>query len=390
MKQQEYENYFQEFVRTWPKDAAYYVWGTSNTARIMCDLFKGSLNVIGFVDNDQRKWGTQFLGRPVFSPDKFLSARGDAQCIIASLANSEIAQELKRRGLRGDVDFCGSDYFVTIHQYLDTGKLFFYRNSLSITTYCSLRCRHCCMKVPYYKQREHRSVDDVLADVDAYFQWVDHVMRFDILGGEPLVHPDVDEITEKIAQRYRSRIDELTLLTNGTVMPSEKMLGLMERYHMRVEISDYRKTIPAIRPKVDKLIEALQSRGIIHVMAATDAWIDWNYIPEDRTGWSAEKLAAYCRNCGTFCQGIYKKKFYYCYNHLGGALAGVCPDEPGDYFDLTAPVDAEQKGKLILFNLNCMPKGYESYCRQCAGWRAVNLRIIPAAEQLPPGGPAGV
>jgi len=373
---------FRDFASKWPKDAPYYVWGASNTAKELCTTFH-DLNIVGFVDNDAKKWGTQFRGRPVLSPDAFFAARGEVQCIVASIEKGDILAGLKQHGLRNDLDACGMDRYIGIHHYLDTGELRFARGSLLITSFCSLNCRNCCLQVPYYKRHQHRSIDDVLADADHYFRWVDHVMWFDLIGGEPFVHPDVDEITERIAKKYRSRMGALHFVTNGTILPSDRMLELMKQYGIAVEISDYRKAVPAIRDKVGRLTQTLESRGITYHIVPNDTWIDWNYLPEDRSGWDARRLSAYCRDCGTVCQGIYDGKFYYCYQQVGSNLAETCPSEPGDYFDATGPVTPERKGELLAFNLDCAPKGYESYCRHCAGWRAVNPRIVPAGEQLP-------
>jgi len=48
----------------------------------------------GFLDNDPRKWGTQFLGLPIISLDSFLQLNGDYRIVIASQYQMEIIEQL--------------------------------------------------------------------------------------------------------------------------------------------------------------------------------------------------------------------------------------------------------------------------------------------------------
>jgi len=377
-------SFYREFLQRWPKDAPYYVWGASNTAEKLCAGFH-ELNIVGFVDNDSGKWGTQFRGRPVLSPDEFFTIRGGTRCIVASLAYGEIAHVLERRGMAEHLDFCDSWYFSGAHRYLDTGQIYLARVDLSVTSYCSLRCRHCNMLMPYYEQRRHYPAEELLADVDAYFRWVDHVDQLNILGGEPFLHPDIEELTQKITERYRSRIGDLSFFSNGTIQLDRRLLELMRQYRLRVDIGDYRRGVPAIRPRVDAFVEQLEAYGIPYTLPSSGTWLDFNHTPEDRSGWDAERLIEVRRRCREPFRGIHGRKFYFCHLNTSAVLAGLYPEEPGDAFDLSCQPDAGEKGELLAFALACFPKGYVSYCRHCGGCGPANQQAVPAAEQLPPG-----
>ncbi|EOS64176.1 radical SAM protein [Oscillibacter sp. 1-3] len=384
MSKTDIHNFIQEFAGRWPKDAPYYVWGTSASALKLCSLFDGRLNITAFVDNDEKAWGTLFQGRPVLSPEEFFLKRGDGRCIVASLAYGEISWQLERRGLAEHLDFCGSWYFTGMHRCLDAQELYLFRVDLSITSRCTLRCRHCNMLMPYYRQCGHYPAEDLLSDVDAYFRWVDHVDQFNILGGEPFLHPDVQKITKTITERYRSRINDLVFFSNGTVLPEEGLLDLMVRYQIKVDLGDYRAGVPAIRPKVDRFIEELERRGIAYAAPASSAWLDFNHPPEDRSSWKAEQLTAVRRNCREPFRGIHGQKYYFCHLNASAALGGLYPEEPGDSFDLSGSEEG-RKEELLAYDLACLPKGYVSYCRHCGGCGPANQRMVPVAEQLPAG-----
>ena len=383
MEYQDHQSRFQEFVRRWPMDAAYYIWGTSHTAEELCSLFQGRLNILGFVDSDAGKWGTRLFDRPVLSPEEFFAKRGRTQCIIASIAYGEIIFNLERRGFVNGADMCVSWRFLGIHRYMACRKLHLLRANLFITSYCTLRCRHCSMKIPYFKRHRHDSAEAVLSTVDSYFRWVDYVERFDILGGEPFLHPNIEEITGQIAERYSERISQLSLFSNGTITPSNRMLEIMKQYRIKVDLGDYRKCVPGIRSQVGLFLQVLESHGIDYSLPAND-WVDLTYVAEDRTNWGPEKMSEVCRNCGVRCQTLYDEKLYYCYMGLGASLSEYCAEEPGDYFDLSAS-EHQDKGKLLAFDLDCAPKGYVAYCQHCGGWRGTNQHAVPAGEQLPAG-----
>ncbi|MCI8431475.1 MAG: radical SAM protein, partial [Lachnospiraceae bacterium] len=269
------QEYLEKFASLWPMDAPYYIWGTSNTARKVCQFFEKDLHIVGFIDSDHKKWKTQFLDCSVFSPNEALVQK--EKIIVASQAYLEIKSELEHRGLVENEDFCDSRYFVTVHQWLSNQRVHIRRTDLSITSYCNLRCRHCNMLMPYYKEHCHYASDKILASVDSYFQWVDYVEVFNILGGEPFLHPQLYEIVQVLGSRYRSKIGALVFFSNGTIIPDEKMLSLMQKYQIKVYIGDYRIGLPELRPKVDAFVRTLEDAGLGYDLAFSDTWLDFNH-----------------------------------------------------------------------------------------------------------------
>jgi len=382
MKYTSSQELFKIFPSVWAKESPYYIWGVGNTALRLCKLFQNELNILGFVDNDEQKWGQHFLGHPVFCPNELFANLNGKKIIVASQMYQEIKLQLAHIGLEENVDFCDSRYFVSIHQWLCHQRVYVRRTDLSITSFCNLRCRHCNMLMPYYEHCCHFEPSKVLADVDAYFRWVDYVEMFNILGGEPFLHPKFHEIVREIGKRYRSKIGELVFFSNGTILPGKEMLALMKEYQIKVYIGDYRIGLPALQPKVDAFVHTLESAGLRYDLTSSDSWLDFNHTPTDRSAWSEAQLVEVCENCGQPFRGIHNQSFYFCHLNASAALSGRYLEQPGDSFDLSGLPDGRIED-FIAYDLAALPNGFISYCRHCNGCSPANQQKVPIAEQLP-------
>jgi len=93
---------------------------------------------------------------------------------------------------------------------------------LEPTQACNLACDGCYRK----NVREHRSLDEVQADLDVFAR----LRNFDgvsIAGGDPLMHPEILAIVERVTKMGRKAI----LNTNGLAM-TEPLLRELKRATM--------------------------------------------------------------------------------------------------------------------------------------------------------------
>jgi len=78
------------------------LFGASGLGRLAGTILVSQYNIIGFCDNDSKKWGTEFEGIQVFPPDKLKEIK--AKVIITSCYSDEIALQLTEMGI--------DDYFI--------------------------------------------------------------------------------------------------------------------------------------------------------------------------------------------------------------------------------------------------------------------------------------
>ena len=98
---------------------------------------------------------------------------------------------------------------------------------LEITTVCTLACKLCIAKIPYYTSHEHVELKYVKKDIEKLFEVYDYVENLDISGGEPLLYPNLELVLEE-ALKYKDKWGRVRIITNGTVIPSEAVINVMK------------------------------------------------------------------------------------------------------------------------------------------------------------------
>lgn len=112
--------------------------------------------------------------------------------------------------------------------------------NITPTMNCNLRCELCGVLVPQYEYRPQITTDEITETLKTLYDVVDRVGRLQITGGEPLMHPELDQILEECF-RYKDRFDELWFFSNCAVPFREKVLNILEEHSAQtvVHCSDY-------------------------------------------------------------------------------------------------------------------------------------------------------
>lgn len=74
-----------------------YIFGASNSGISSYEKLKRYYNVIGFLDNDNKKWGNRLEGLEIFSPK---CLKSDDQIFIASMYYKQIAEQLEKINIK--------------------------------------------------------------------------------------------------------------------------------------------------------------------------------------------------------------------------------------------------------------------------------------------------
>ncbi|MBM7866704.1 methyltransferase domain-containing protein [Heliobacterium gestii] len=112
-------------VAAWIKEKKILVFGTGSGGQRFTEAVApiGAM-VIGYVDNNQAKWGTTFLDKPVFPPSRLTEAKSDEVVFIASTYYDAISQQLTEMGLRENIHFYdGLAVFSECYTCSETSKV---------------------------------------------------------------------------------------------------------------------------------------------------------------------------------------------------------------------------------------------------------------------------
>jgi len=145
------------------------------------------------------------------------------------------------------------------------------RICIIVTTRCTLRCDKCCFHISDLRSHQDLPADELLADIRALLSRVDYIYDFCISGGEPFLHPDLDQVIRACAASGKAGI--IKVLTNGTVIPDAKTLRALRDANARVNISDYPD---APHPDRENIKAVLKENKIDHYVLPVDDtyWTD--------------------------------------------------------------------------------------------------------------------
>lgn len=379
-KGKEYENTISNVINN---NLDVYIWGAGTFGKSFYDLFKSRINIKGYIDSDPKKQGDNIPVK-VYSPDFFCEnlLKENTKIIVASGWITEIYKQLKKWGMRENENFFHANEFISLYMLYKENKVYTISLNIPITTYCTLRCEKCMALTPYVKRPENRKIDELKEELQAYFQWVDNLAILGLGGGDVLIHPQFAQILAWIGEQYYGKkVQDIEIYTNAIIMPTDELIYLFKKYNVIVRFSDYSKTIPG-KQKIEELINILESEGIRYERCVWDTWYDIGF-PQQTNGLVTEQefINHYNKCITKLCAVEYQKKLYFCSVHASAVIAGYCPENSEDCFELMQCSEA-RKSEFVEFNAGYCEKGYLSYCKRCNGYQNINNKYVPVAKQL--------
>ena len=342
----------------------YYLWGAAGKGTTFIRRYENKLSIKAVVDKDSNKQGQNLLGVKIISPEAS-ELRGE-KVIICTEAYREVSKYLENLGLRENIDYIDYKRFATIYDWYMEGKVYINRVDISVTNRCTLNCEGCNMLMSYYHNPQDRRLDEIKQDLDSFFRWVDTVEDMNLLGGEPLLYPELVEVLNYIQDNYRDKIIDIYMFTNGMCNLSEKLLEISHRMDVIYDVSDYTYGLPQLEPRLEKFQETLSRHQIRYVRKKMDFWLDFGFETADHSGESEEQKIAFFHRCGAPFRGLRDRKFYFCHLEASAIELGEWEEQEGDTF-LLEPYDANKRIELLEFNLGYSKRGYPSICMRCKG-----------------------
>lgn len=362
------------------KEIIMYGYGTIGQACLGSILNDFSVPYI--IDTDEQKQGRKISGINIVSLEVGLRQIGGRKIIVSTGGRSylEISKVLKETGLREYKDFCSIEYFITEWYWNYEQKNCLMEIHTAVTMQCSLKCKHCNMFVPHYSDKLVYPLQTLKDEFDLLFSKVDFVFCITLLGGEPLLYPQITELIQYLVDSYKENIGTIKIITNGTVVPKDEFFSIMKDYPVWISISDYTNQVQ-YAGKLNRLIEKIRQYSLKYTVTKMESWNDF-YFPGRQIKIEKNKCAAHMNECAPIFHGYNDKKIYYCHVAWSAGKMGKFKLSENDYVDLTKINDDESRHQIAEHCLGIIDGGYISFCQFCGGCGKDNTSYVIAGEQI--------
>lgn len=227
-----------------------------------------------------------------------------------------IITELLRMGVRiEDIYYASREYFSKdIFSISEAESLFIpYLNSkyipyleYHVADHCNLNCKACEHYSPLVKEPHFTNYEKFSRDLDRLSEFITDIGHIRILGGEPLLNPELHKYVGLTRKKYPYAL--IIIVTNGLLikqMPVELIDAIREN-DVYIHISWYRP----LKEKQESILEFLTSKGLQYTnnMGFSDIFT----VKQGLEG-NTDKDRVFFRCFQSHCNNLYEGKIAACF-----------------------------------------------------------------------------
>lgn len=229
-----------------------------------------------------------------------------------------------------------------------------------VTDHCTLKCRDCIHFSPYGKNIRHYPPEELVSSLEKLAQTVDVLERIAVSGGEALLHPQLPQILQRI--RAIPNLREISLFTNGTIVPKKETLAALRSNIDYVLISNYGK----LSTKIPELIAALDEYHIPYELTPPDfSWRRIEFPPEEpHSEERADEMYYYCKHDSFASKALVNGRFLHCTYAFITQATEMLPFSDDSSLDIMNTSLSGQELRERIFDLT-YPKKRPDICRYC-------------------------
>lgn len=225
--------------------------------------------------------------------------------------------------------------------------------------------------IKLYESPVDYEIHSIIQSLENTLKIVDFIEEVTVLGGEPLLHRGLPTLLRWLAQQPKVR--NVTVISNGTVMPSDAVLDVMQKTGARLRISDYGK----LSIRIPEIKKACQERGI-PCFVLYQLWTDMG--PVCKHEYCMEEMKNMFTDCPfVFCWLLLNGKLFRCAHvaHLNNL--GIIDSIHHDGIDVARFPQNVQESRDRLWQL--MNTDHLEGCRWCNGIKNSIQGIEPGIQE---------
>lgn len=363
------------------------VFGAGNAGKYLADeLLRNGYEILGLLDNFQEG---NYRGINIYRPHDFFELYGNGIQAIFLAAGAQKTLKLM-------IDICLANRCENIYMMHDiAGKCrlpLFDTNGLietrlrkikfsdrkptlvyfevPITDNCNLNCKGCLFASNMTEGNQHISLMCIKKDARRMAELFYDVPWIRILGGEPLMHPDIVEILKFYREVFPD--SEIDLCTNGLLIPKmeDTFWACLREARISIHVSGYKPTYGMLE-QIDSI---LKSNGLPYVILKRDIFLKYyTNKPDNDMDENFKKCIA------SSCYELYKGKLSSCsaviafekFNRKFGTEYRITENE--DWFDIH-----DQQADAFKIKESLEKASY--ICKYCDASRVQNFEWDYAAK----------
>ena len=359
------------------------IYGFGKVAHDNMDFFRQNFNILYIIDSNKDKCGVKYKEIDVKHVNDVLDDLTNHKIVVMTANRNAtlVGSDLEKIGLQKGKNYCSMEQFLTEWFWNYRKKVCLMEVHSTITTRCTLRCKHCNMFMPYYKEQIDYVAEDILHDLELLFRHVDYVVSYKLLGGEPLINNELANMIMQISEKYGDKIGNIGIITNGTILPNEELINISKKYDVKFDFSDYTDAVD-YKKKFDEAVKRVSDAGIRYEVNRSLRWCDFGF-PEKNKNYDFDEVREHMLSCGPLFHGLNDGKYYYCHVAWSADKAKLLKNVQDDYIDLRTLGNGDEAKEVILeHSKGNMAKGFVKLCKICGGCGNDNTDFVKAAEQM--------
>lgn len=244
-----------------------------------------------------------------------------------------------------------------------------------VSNKCNLTCKGCNQLRDIYKSSDviNINVDDILNDLKKISNAVDKIEKVVIVGGESLLHKDINLIIKRIMQI--DNIGIIQFITNGTIVPkNNEIFELLSNSRVKVEVSGYGDFLSEkLQANVEIFLKKLKDFNVNYEYVKTLQWFDFGDF--EKRNYSKEKWQDVYNTCCFISNDLFNGELHKCARSVFGKHLHRLPEHKNDYINIREVPEEELSKKIDKFLKNTLP----STCQHCHGTSSLTM---PAGQQI--------
>ena len=242
-----------------------------------------------------------------------------------------------------------------------------------LTTMCNLKCKGCSALMTCYKKPYHVDLDKIIKTLDRLNEACDSVIHLRLLGGEPLLYPNMYEVLEYLLNH--DKFKRIAIVTNGTmIINDKKVLEILKNDKFYLSISNYGD----VSKNYDNLIKQCDENNIKYEpMRLTYEWIDYGDFKKRNR--PAKELEYQYNHCSHKRRNIIDGKLFQCFRCAHATNLKYVDLKEEDYIDLLDDSISVKELKNKIYDFCFKYKKCIESCDYCDCYK--NSKSIPRGKQ---------